>query len=231
MSRIGLIRGSRWIWTFENIRHISYLNAQLEFHFQVHLKCIDAHLKFLDMLQMYFQDITKLWVDQLLPYNFQTYFQPIQILFPITFQCIVSDVKCITVEEKVLQFRYFSHNTVSVEIIFEQKYYNFQTFCSSSAGVCPRSHRKCVFTHTLSVPMLCLHNLLILATPLCLIKYLIHAKRKLSSFTATWITSQIELLIIFTPIWLPTKLVLIVLHTPQLNSLHGRKLMICTLHC
>ena len=38
----------------------------------------------------------------------------------------------VTVNEKVLQFRYFSHNTVSVEIIFEQKYYNFQTFCCSN---------------------------------------------------------------------------------------------------
>ena len=28
----------------------------------------------------------------------------------------------------------FSHNTVSVKIIFEQKYYNFQAFCCSSAG-------------------------------------------------------------------------------------------------
>ena len=46
-----------------------------------------------------------------------------------------SDVKCSTVDEKVLQFRYFSHNTVSVEIIFEQKYYNFQTFCCSSATI------------------------------------------------------------------------------------------------
>ena len=46
-----------------------------------------------------------------------------------------SDVKCSTVDEKVLQFRYFSHNTVSVEIIFEQKYYNFQTFCCSSVHV------------------------------------------------------------------------------------------------
>ena len=41
--------------------------------------------------------------------------------------------KCNKVDEEVLQFRYFSNNTVSVEIIFEQKYYNFQTFCCSSA--------------------------------------------------------------------------------------------------
>jgi len=27
----------------------------------------------------------------------------------------------------VLQFRCFSHNMVSVEILFEQNYYNFQT--------------------------------------------------------------------------------------------------------
>ena len=39
----------------------------------------------------------------------------------------VLDVKHDTVNEKVLQFRYFSHDTVSVEIIFEQNYYNFQT--------------------------------------------------------------------------------------------------------
>ena len=92
------------------------------------------------------------------------------------------------------------------------------------AGVCTRSCSKTVFpalfygvTHALSVPMLCQRNLLILATPLCLIaKYLICAKRKLITFTATWIPSQIKLLITFIPIWLPTKLVLIVVHTPQL---------------
>ena len=49
-----------------------------------------------------------------------------------------SDVKCNTVDEKMLQFRYISHNTVSVEIVFEQKYYNFQTFCCSSVRIGPR---------------------------------------------------------------------------------------------
>ena len=60
-----------------------------------------------------------------------------QILFPIIFQCI--DVKHSTVNEKVLQFRHFSHNTVSVEFILELKYYNFQTFCCSNIAIinCP----------------------------------------------------------------------------------------------
>ena len=49
----------------------------------------------------------------------------------------ISDVKSNTVDEKVLQFRYFSHNTVSVEIIFEQNYYNFQTLCYSSDSESP----------------------------------------------------------------------------------------------
>ena len=58
-------------------------------------------------------------------YKFQTYFQPTDHTSPIYLE--VLDVKHDTVNEKVLQFRYFSHNTVSVEIIFEQNYYNFQT--------------------------------------------------------------------------------------------------------
>ena len=61
-------------------------------------------------------------------YNFQTYFQPKDIIsnsIPMYLKFL--NVKCSTVDEKVLQFRYFSHNTVSDETIFEQKYYNFQT--------------------------------------------------------------------------------------------------------
>ena len=121
------------IWTFENIRHI--LNAQLEFqHFsntsEMHWCTSEIFRHASDVFSRYHKTI---WIDQLLHYNFQTYFQPTDTISNnIPMYLKFSDVKCYTVDEKVLQFWYFSHNIVSVEIIFEQKYYNFQTFCCSS---------------------------------------------------------------------------------------------------
>ena len=105
--------------------------------------------------QTYFQGITKLSeFVQLLQFNFQKYFQGITKLselfsccttifrhifnlhiFPTLFQCIWNfQMLNVTLSmKKCSSSDTFSHNTVSVKIIFEQKY-NFQAFCCSSAG-------------------------------------------------------------------------------------------------
>ena len=125
------------MWTFENIRHI--LNAQLEFQHcsdiseiqsctseivrhafkcisKVSQNCLNwsiAALWISDIFSTYHKTI---WIDQLLHFKFQTYFQPTYVISNnIPMYLKISDIKHDTVNEKVLKFRYFSHNTVSVQ--------------------------------------------------------------------------------------------------------------------
>ena len=65
-------------------------------------------------------------------------------------------VKHNTVNETVLQFRYFSHNMFSVEIIFEQSYYNFQTLCWRQVGCSESIGLHCI-NQALVLTGLCLN--------------------------------------------------------------------------